>query len=536
MYPRYLKDFDLSDIPREESDFLIIGSGIAGLYTALKASRWGRVTVLTKLKMEDSNTEHAQGGIAAAIGREDSPRLHMEDTLAAGVGLCDEEAVRVLVNEGPACVLELVSLGAHFDKRGEDFALTREGAHSERRILHARGDATGEEIETVLSWKALTSSGILIHEDLQVIDLLTEGGRCYGALALRPDGQKVAYLAQATVLATGGAGQLYKNTTNPSVATGDGMAMAYRAGAILADMEFIQFHPTALYHPGNPKFLISEALRGEGGILLNPAGERFMPRYHPRGDLAPRDVVARAILDELRKASAEHVWLDGTSLGAGFAERFPKIYETCRKYGIDPRTKPIPVAPAAHYMMGGIRTDVDGQTNIDGLYSCGEAACVGVHGANRLASNSLLEGLVFGRRIANSMKDRAGGATRDDLGHLRLSAKEERRPWEGPNDLRPALQELMWSEVGILRDGAGLRDALAKLADMARFTWSDPLTMENVETANLITVAGLVAEGALIRQESRGSHFRLDFPARDDEGWRWHTVLERPQGAWRHEA
>lgn len=526
MYPRHLTDFDLSQMNREYCDFLVVGSGIAGLYTALRASRFGRVTVLTKKKMEDSNTEHAQGGIAAAVGREDSPRLHMEDTLTAGVGLCDEDAVRVLVNEGPTCVLELVALGAHFDKRGEDFALTREGAHSERRILHARGDSTGEEIEQVLSWKALTSSGVVIHEDIQVIDLITRDGRCYGVVALRPDGQKVAYLSWATVLATGGAGQLYKNTTNPSVATGDGLAAAYRAGTALADMEFIQFHPTALYHPGNPKFLITEALRGEGAVLVSPAGERFMPRYHPRADLAPRDVVARAILDEMRKASADHVWLDGTSLGAGFAERFPKVYETCRGYGVDPSVEPIPVAPAAHYMMGGIRTDIDGRTNIEGLYSCGEAACVGVHGANRLASNSLLEGLVFGRRIANSMKDHVDHSPA--LRRLSLTDHEPRRPWPGTAaEVRREVQELMWAKVGILRDAAGLDSALRRLAELAAFTWSDPLTVEAIETANLVTLARLVAKAALIREESRGSHYRLDFPARDDERWRRHNLLKR---------
>ena len=527
MYPRYLTDFDLTQLPRHECDFLVVGSGIAGLYTALKASRFGQVTVLTKKKMEDSNTEHAQGGIAAAIGREDSPRLHMADTLTAGVGLCDEDAVRVLVNEGPACVLELVALGAHFDKRGEDFALTREGAHSERRILHARGDSTGEEIEQVLSWKALTSSGVVIHEDIQVIDLITDQRRCYGVIARQPDGRKVAYLSGATVLATGGAGQLFKNTTNPSVATGDGIAAAYRAGAILADLEFIQFHPTALYHPGNPKFLITEALRGEGAVLLNQAGERFMPRYHPRADLAPRDVVARAILDEMRKASVDHVWLDGTALGASFAERFPKVYETCRGYGIDPAVEPIPVAPAAHYLMGGIRTDIDGRTNLDGLYSCGEAACVGVHGANRLASNSLLEGLVFGRRIANSMKDHLA-RPRAELKRLSLAAHEPRRPWPGTaSEVRQEVQELMWSKVGILREAAGLNDALRRFSELSAFTWSDPSTAEAIETANLVTLAHLVARSALIREESRGSHYRLDFPARDDQRWQRHTFVGR---------
>ncbi|MHB0884423.1 MAG: L-aspartate oxidase [Bacillota bacterium] len=527
MYPKHLTDFDLSQTPREYCDFLVVGSGIAGLYTALKASRFGRVTVLTKKKMEDSNTEHAQGGIAAAVGREDSPRLHMEDTLTAGAGLCDEDAVRVLVNEGPTCVLELVALGAHFDKRGEDFALTREGAHSERRILHARGDATGEEIEQVLSWKALTSSGVVIHEDIQVIDLITKDGRCYGVLARRPDGEKVAYLSWATVLATGGAGQLYKNTTNPSVATGDGMAMAYRAGAAMADMEFIQFHPTALHIPGKPRFLITEALRGEGAVLVNPAGERFMPRYHPRADLAPRDVVARAMLDEMRKASADHIWLDGTALGSNFAERFPKVYETCRGFGVDPAVEPIPVAPAAHYMMGGIRTDIDGRTNLDGLYSCGEAACVGVHGANRLASNSLLEGLVFGRRIADSMKGLLDRSS-EELRRLAVVAREERRPFPGTAaDVRRQVQELTWSNVGILRDAAGLGTALASLAELAAFTWSDPSTVEAIEVANLATLAHLVARSALIREESRGSHYRLDFPARDDEHWSRHTILKR---------
>lgn len=530
MSERYLTAFRLRELERRYYDYLVIGTGIAGLYTALKAHAHGSVCILTKRKLEDSNTEHAQGGIAAAIGHEDSPRLHMTDTLEAGVGLCDERAVEVLVNEGPDCVMELVEIGTEFDMQGDDFALTREGAHSMRRVLHARGDATGEEIRRALSAEVARHPAITVREDTFVIDVLTTAdGVCCGALALdAASGRKIAYLARSTVIATGGAGQLYRHTTNPEVATGDGIAVAYRAGAEVQDVEFIQFHPTALYKPGAPRFLISEAVRGEGAILRDRTGHRFMPDYDPRAELAPRDIVARAIVRQIEKVGGPSVFLDLTHLGAHMRERFPNIYRTCLQYGIDFTRDLIPVAPAAHYFMGGIRTDTHGRTSIPGLYACGEAACVGVHGANRLASNSLLEGLVFGKRIAEAMRSDGTRLSRDALAQLDIAVAAER--WRDdcdPAAVRERIQSIMWDDVGIVRNAEGLQRARDELTRLALDYRHCILDGENAyETANLLTLGRLVAEAALRREESRGGHYRSDFPARNDANWRTHIILQ----------
>lgn len=524
MLPRYLVDFNLGTLPRVQSDFLVIGSGIAGLYTALKASERGRVILLTKRRLEDCNTGYAQGGIAAAIGDDDSPRLHLEDTLRAGAGLCDLEAVEIMVNEGPQCVLELVKIGTQFDKAGPDFALTREGAHSERRILHARGDATGEEIRRALTDVVIRQGMVEIHEDVFAVDLLTVNGACIGVLALdSPSGRLLAYCAGSTVLATGGGAQMYRNSTNPEVATADGIGMAFRAGADIMDMEFVQFHPTALHHPGSPKFLISEAVRGEGAVLVNTRGERFMPGYHPLAELAPRDVVARAIAAEMRRTGSEFVWLDATVLGSGrVRERFPTIYRTCLTLGLDVSAQPIPVAPAAHYMMGGIRTDVNGRTNLPGLYACGETAGVGVHGANRLASNSLLEGLVFGKRISRDMTGLTGRA--DPCPDLRVHLERGTGAVRA-GQLRSELQALMWDKVGISRNGPELREALSRIDEIIAMLDCRLETREEFELANLAAAARLVTLGALQREESRGAHHRLDFPERDDHRWQKHTIF-----------
>lgn len=524
MAARYLANFDLDSLPQVTCDVLVVGTGIAGLYTALKAKEAGRVIVLTKRRLQDSNTEYAQGGIAAAIGHEDSPRLHFEDTLVAGAGLCDEEAVQVLVEEGPACVMELVQMGTQFDKdeMGE-FALTREAAHGMRRILHARGDATGDEIRRALQERAAVE-GILVYENHYIVDVLTdEEGRCFGVLALDQHSRMTAYLAKATVLCTGGAGQLYINSTNPEVATGDGVAIAYRAGAEVMDVEFIQFHPTALYGEGSPKFLISEAVRGEGALLYNSKGERFMPDYHPRAELAPRDVVSRAIVDQMRKTGAPCVYEDARQIPR-VEERFPTISRACLKRGIDIKKDLIPVAPAAHYIMGGVKTDVWGRTSIPGLYACGEVSCTGVHGANRLASNSLLDGLVFGQRIASILADEMPAQVRAP--HL----KQKQAP---PLPDRPLphlwteIQQLMWDKVGILREATGLQAAIERL-DQIEASMSGALhTKEGYQVANLALVGRLVAQAALTRTESRGGHFRSDYPNRDDEGWRKHIVQRR---------
>src|SRR5665647_73354 len=395
---RYIGELE-KNTPLFYTDFLIIGSGIAGLFTALKASAFGEVVVLTKKTIKDSNTGLAQGGIAAAVHEEDSPFLHLEDTLEAGAGICNIEAVEVLVSEGPDRVRELILAGASFDMKDGNISLAREGAHSKARILHA-ADTTGETIRLALFKNCEEDRRIKIIEDQFLIDLMgIQEGECQGALVYdNKSGRQVIYIARALIMATGGAGQLYQYTTNPDVATADGMAAAYRIGCELSDLEFIQFHPTVLFSHDTQRFLISEAVRGEGGLLYNTQGERFMSKYHPLEDLAPRDVVSRAILSEMTRCNSEYVLLD-MSIIPGVKERFPNIYRTCLSRGINLEKEMVPVSPAAHYTMGGIKTNTRGETSINGLYACGEAACTGVHGANRLASNSLLEGIVFGERI-----------------------------------------------------------------------------------------------------------------------------------------
>lgn len=407
----YLLPFDLASLPTETFDFLIIGSGVAGLSCAIELETHGSVAVITKEDLSEGSTQWAQGGIAAVLAPEplDSAALHQADTMKAGAGLCDRKAVDVLVNEGPRRIRQLIARGAHFDTEPSgELKLTREAAHRARRIVHAQGDSTGKEVQRSLSSSVLGNSDIAVFEHTLSIDFLINGGQCCGVLAMDAEsGELKLFRGKATIVATGGLGALYKVTTNPPVLTGDGIAMAYRAGAAVMDMEFVQFHPTAFAKgPNNPKFLISEAVRGEGALLLNNKGERFMPRYHPDAELAPRDVVSRAIAQEILDTKADYVTLDLTGNTAQeIAARFPKIYSTCVAYGIDPAKEPIPVSPAEHYMMGGIRTNLDGATNVKGLLACGECACTGVHGANRLASNSMLEGLVFGIRTVRAAID-----------------------------------------------------------------------------------------------------------------------------------
>jgi L-aspartate oxidase len=491
---------------RIRTRFLVIGSGVAGLHAAWRASAHGSVTVLTKRTLFDSATAYAQGGIAAALGAGDSPELHREDTLAAGAALCDREAVQVLVEEGPARVRELQAAGARFDLDPDgDFKLGKEAAHSRNRIVHAHGDQTGAEVARTLVEKVRESPDITVHETARVLDLLLvreeSGVHCAGvrvSLAGRP----VEIVADATVLATGGCGQIFRYTTNPQVATGDGFAIAHRAGARLADMEFVQFHPTALDTPENPLALVSEAVRGEGAVLLNARGQRFMPKRHRLAELAPRDVVAREIFRE--QQATGRVFLDATKMGERFATRFPGIYRLCRARGIDPTCEPIPVTPAAHYMMGGVVTDLAGRSSIPRLYAVGEVARTGVHGANRLASNSLLEGLVFAERVARDMIDTPQGLPEpaaedwevpplDDRGAAQVAADE--------------IRQIMWDHASIARTAAGLRRCLAALEQLG-----ERLAPGATEERNLHTTATLVAEAALQRKESRGGHFRSDFP------------------------
>lgn len=511
-------------------DFVIVGGGVAGLRAAIALAGIGQVLILTKADATESNTGYAQGGVAAAIGADDTPALHADDTLRAGGGLCDESAVRVLVEEGPRYVRELMEWGATFDRdaHGEP-ALGLEAAHSRRRILHA-GDATGREIGRTLWKRVVTLRSVETINHALVTDLIVENGAVAGVRFFDHAGVRRSVRAHATLLATGGAGQVYSDTTNPSVATGDGVALAYLAGARVSDLEFVQFHPTALNLSGAPRFLISEALRGEGGRLVNSAGEAFMTSYHPDGDLAPRDVVARGIVRESGR-TAGPVFLTMAHLDpARVRRRFPTIAAMCATLGIDIAADPVPVGPAAHYLMGGIETDEWARTSLSGLFAAGETACTGVHGANRLASNSLLEGLVFGARAADAMQQPARTAP---LKADRVIADPPRRdPAANPtgSDRRldiADIRSLMWRAAGLFRSSAALAEAVRRLdepdAAPVSIDRHAAFTAAEWRRYNLLTVARLVARAALRRKESRGGHFRADFPARDDLHWRVHV-------------
>lgn len=567
----YLVDFDPAAVARTGADFLIIGSGIAGLFAAIQARKHGyRVILVTKEGLEDCNTEYAQGGIAAALGPGDNWEAHLEDTVAAGAGLSDREAVTVLVTEGPERVRELMELGVNFDRQEGQLAFTREGAHSAKRVLHAGGDATGQVI-----WEALVKKAVAVGVDLRdhvfALDLLVADGTCSGALVATPDGELLVVHAPVTILASGGAGRLYARTTNPEVATGDGLAMAFRAGCELADLEFIQFHPTVLAVGKGRAFLISEAVRGEGGYLRDIRGRRFMPDYHPLAELAPRDVVSRAIFTEMQKAGTDHVYLDVTHLDRDYLkDRFPTIYRTCLELGLDMARDYLPVAPAAHYLMGGVRTDRDGASSIAGLYACGEVACTGVHGANRLASNSLLEGLVFAyRAVARGREYLEGtGGSRGEVpavqpGHGRVWPAGSRAghghtlwgratgaawlplPDPGPATKRftPATGQddgageaaryvpaIMEAYAGIVRNREGLEKAMELLAGIAAPARRGFAGRNLWEGQNILTVARLVVESALMREESRGAHYRSDFPQPRPE-WLAHIVWQKDRGA-----
>ncbi|GIX07016.1 MAG: L-aspartate oxidase [Candidatus Poribacteria bacterium] len=529
--PRYLLPFDTATLERIVTDYVVVGSGNAGLRAAIELAEGGEVLLISKEDPNEGSTRYAQGGIAVALSEEDRPEYHVQDTLAAGAGLCDPEAVRFMVEQGVRRVRELLDWGAQFDREGESLKFGMEGAHRVRRIVH-RGDATGEETQNVLVRRAMEDPNVHVLPHTFAVDLLTEdeSGRCVGVLVQRPSGELTAILARATVLAAGGLGQLFGHTSNPAVTTGDGMAMAFRAGAVLADMEFVQFHPTALHLPGAPHFLISEALRGEGAILLNVRGERFMIEYDEREELAPRDVVSRAILAELERTQSPVVYLDITHRSRAFLEhRFPTILKKMQEYGLEIWRDTIPVAPVAHFMMGGVWTGVDARTTLPGLYACGEVACTGVHGANRLASNSLLEGLVFGAAAAQSALADSATISRAQLERMRIVVPPE--PVEqtnAPRQLRERLAELMWSLVGIVRSEEGLTKALEEIQAMPPLGTPD---RAGWEYANLRLLGELIARAALARTESRGAHFRADYPEPDDRRWRRRILLRRsPEG------
>ncbi len=509
--------------PAQHFDYIIVGSGIAGLYAALKAREHGSVLVLTKSSIDECNTRYAQGGIAAPIGEGDSAQLHLEDTLRAGAGLVDNEAARILTEEAADRIADLVGFGVPFDTLDGEITLGREGAHSLPRILHAGGDATGAHIEITLSSVA-KQSRITILEHCLVASLRLVDGAIEGVEALDcRTNSRLDFTCRILILATGGAGQLYKISTNPTVTTGDGTALAYRAGAEIMDMEFFQFHPTALRMPGVQAFLISEAVRGEGAFLRNEQGRAFMTDYDPAAELAPRDVVARAILAEMNKDGTDHVYLDITHLPASrVTSRFPQIYRFCLDHDLDITTHPIPVSPAAHYTMGGVRTNTWGETNIRGLYACGEAACTGVHGANRLASNSLLETIVFAKRVIQRTLLKELRVNEPSAETISLSQPKPAKV--SPLDLG-ALQSLMWDKVGIVRDGSSLVEAKTVISAW-QASFGEPTDRPSHELASLLLCARLVTEGALIRKESRGAHYRLDFPKPSD-AWHRHIVFRR---------
>jgi len=530
----------------KQFDYLVLGSGLAGLFFALKAAARGRVAVVTKKDRAESNTQYAQGGIAAVTSKEDSVELHVRDTLQAGAGLCKEAVVRTIVEEGPARIAELMRLGVRFSERnapgedgGRELDLGREGGHSKRRILHAK-DVTGREVERALLRAALAQPRIEMFEHHLAIDLITsqklgQAGppRCLGAYVFdRRRGQVETFIAPVTLLATGGCGKVYLYTTNPDIATGDGVAMAYRAGVPVANMEFVQFHPTCLYHPKAKSFLISEAVRGEGAVLRNLEGVPFMDQAHPLKSLAPRDIVARAIDREMKRSGADHVLLDITHQPARFIiERFPNIYETCLRFGVDMTKEPIPVVPAAHYQCGGVVTDVNGATELTGLYAVGEVACTGLHGANRLASNSLLEALVCAHRAARHCAE-----------HPPPPADLPVPPWQpgrasNPDELVVVahnwdeIRRCMWDYVGIVRTSKRLQRALKRILNLQeeiqQYYWDFIVTADLLELRNIAMVAELIVRSALLRPESRGLHYTLDHPEPDPAWAQRDTVLRK---------
>jgi L-aspartate oxidase len=512
-----------------EVDFLVVGGGVAGLSAVIRLAQKGSVALVSKDALAESNTAYAQGGIAVAMGGDEDVSLHLEDTLAAGDGLVNREAAAILVEQGPLRVEELLAWGTAFDREHGELMRTREGAHSRNRILHANGDATGREIATSLLRHTRDLGNVEILEWTTGVDLLLEGDRVVGATLLDGTGAVRTLRARATLLASGGAGQVYSDTTNPAVATGDGIAMAYRAGAALSDMEFYQFHPTAFGLEGAPRFLMSEALRGEGALLLNARGERFMPHYHPQLELAPRDVVARAITREALGTEGNPggpVYLDMRHVQKDLQVRFPGISAFLATYHLSLSHDLIPVVPAAHYLMGGIRTDVHGRTSLTGLYAAGEVACTGVHGANRLASNSLLEGLVFGALAADAMIQQTEEHSAADSQKSSQPSTPEISPEADVIAWTNELRTLMWRDAGLLRDAAGLHHAEDRLAGLAG-RMPQGLTRPALEARNLHTVAEVIVASALAREESRGAHYRNDFPQHDTIAR--HSIIQRGQ-------
>jgi len=530
---RYLAHFSSHNLPQIFTDVLVIGSGIAGLSAALEAAASGSVLIVSKGKLRDSCTNEAQGGIAAAVRPSDSTEDHLADTLKAGDGLCDEANVRILTEEAPARIDDLINMGVAFDRRGDKLSFTREGGHRRPRILHANGDATGAAVEGTLLRQIRAREAIGALEETFAVDLVTVDDVCCGALVWNEVRGLMIVRASQTVLATGGCGRIYRETTNPAVATGDGVAMAFRAGARVQDLEFLQFHPTALYIAGASRALISESLRGEGAVLRNRAGERFMLRYHPEGELAPRDTVSRSIIQEMKRTGATHVLLDVTHRSRRYlSNRFPTITSLCDRFGLNVAEDMIPVRPAAHYTVGGLCTDELGRTGMPGLLACGEVACTGVHGANRLGSNSLLEGLVFGKRAGAEAARLWAEAEESPLRTVQQVRREPAYASLNLADVENSLRSVMWRNCGVERDGGHLAEALDMIDFWCRYVmdkeFEDP---QGWQLQDMLTVARLMVTSALVREESRGVHYRTDFPKTVDE-WRRHIILSRSDVEW----
>jgi len=529
---RYLVPFDTWRLPQFQCGVLVIGSGVAGLRAAIEAAKHTQVLVVAKGAPEDSNTAQAQGGIAAAVAPDDDPRNHVQDTLAAGQGLCDPDVVASVVREAPRYIEELVAWGVRFDRAGAAYALGREGGHSHPRIVQAHGDATGAELTRILLGTVKKNARIQLVDHAFVIDLLSGPEGAMGAVIFDDRWGPMVVWAQNTILASGGAGQLYRETTNPDVATADGIAMAYRAGAQLCDLEFIQFHPTTLYVAGASRVLISETLRGYGAVLRNTRGEAFMSRYHPAGDLAPRDAVSRAIVKEMRRTGTGHVYLDFRHLHSErVLDRFPTLRRLCTDFDIDIGRDLVPIRPSAHYTMGGVTVDACGATTVPHLFACGEVACTGLHGANRLGSNSLLEGLVFGARAGARAGRVAAGESRPPERRLRSDLEPPRRRHINATDVRNSLRSLMGRNVGIERCEDLLTEAERSIDSWCRYVMPEEFASPvGWELQNMLTVAKLITAFAAKRRESRGSHFRTDFPEKDDAHWRHHLVFVRDRG------
>jgi L-aspartate oxidase len=525
---RYLTAFDTARLPQVFTDVAVIGSGVAALRAVLEMAPALQVTLLTKSRLAESNSYNAQGGIAAAIQLPDTVAGHVADTLKTGCGLCDEAVVRTVVAAAPACVQELVGWGAAFDRVGDIINVGREGGHSAPRIIHARGDETGKEITSTLLARVAENESVDVREDTFAIDLLTAGDRVVGVLAWHPTSGYLVVRARRTVLATGGLGRIYRETTNPEVATGDGLAMAYRAGAVLADMEFVQFHPTTLYIAGASRHLISETVRGEGGRLVDKAGRPFMAEYHPMADLAPRDVVSRAIVEHTRRTGETHVFLDLTGL-PDVRKRFPGIAKACAQFGIDIGRDRIPVRPAAHYMVGGVKVDAAGRTSLPGLYACGEVSATGLHGANRLGSNSLLEGLVYGRAAGRQIIEELSAEApqvRETPDRVRSDVVRSTRGELNLGDVQSSLRSLMWRNVGIVRDAEDLAEADALIEFWQSYVLDKIFEQPpGWELQNMLTLGRLMAHAAHVRTETRGVHYRSDFPDRDDARWGKHLLM-----------